>query len=307
MQHTLAILHSEEEYAYSLMDYMNQHKNFAFKVVAFTEKDLFLEYAKKHKIQVLLFDDSIHPKELNSFLNLSCYYLTDIPGLEELEGKKAIFMYQSAEQIISQVNQNYVLEGNFLPNVAGIAKTKVFAICGTDDLATQLAYGFQLAHDLARTKKLLYLSFQPFLNGTLFERTAYDLSEAIYEFKKEINNFGSKITQWIKQYDGLDYLIGVEHYSDLNELTSEEAVKLLEEIVRMGIYDIIFVDLPLTCGGATAILSQCEIIYELFHNNELSLKMKEEFHRQLELKEGTAILSHMVEVTEEQLSSVNLV
>ncbi|MDD5935932.1 MAG: hypothetical protein PUC65_10315 [Clostridiales bacterium] len=304
MQHTLVILHSEEEYAYSLMDYMNQHKSFAFKVVAFTEKELFFDYAKKHKIHVLLFDDSIHPKELDKFLGLSSYYLTDVLGMEEYEGKKAIFMYQSAETIISKINQYYVFEGNILPNVTGITKTKVFAICGIENQSKQLIYGLHMAQELSKSKKLLYLSFQPFLNGTFFENSMYDLSEAIYELKKEINNFSSKVVQWIKQYEGVDYLAGVEHYSDICDLTGDEAVKLLEEIIRMGTYDVILVDLPLTCGGATSILSQGEIIYELFSYDEVSQKMREEFHRQLELKEGTAILSHLVEVDNDSLNLI---
>lgn len=304
MQHTLVILHSEEEYAYSLMNYMNQHKDFAFKVVAFTRKELCLEYAKKHKIHVLLFDDNVLESELTQLQSLSSYYLSDTLGLEEYQGKRAIFMYQSAELIINQIIQYYTLDGNRLPNLNGIAKTKLYAVCGMGGLSVQLAYGLHLAKDISKESKVLFLSFQPFVSGSLYEaNNSFSLSEVIYSLKMETENFSLKINQWINHLEKIDCLLGVEHYSDLNELTGDDAIKLLNEIVNCGVYNAIVLDLPLLCCGATTLLSQCEVIYELSCQDELGKKMSKEFHRQLELKEGSTILSHIIDVTSNQTVS----
>ncbi len=297
MQHTLVILHSEEEYAYSLMNYMNQHKDFAFKVIAFTKKELFFEYEKKHKIQVLLFDDNVLESELAQLQSLSSFYLSDTLGLEEYEGKKAIFMYQSANLIINQINQYYAIDGNRLPNMNGIVKTKLYAVCGVGELSAQLAFGLRLAKEISKESKVLFLSFQPFLNGSLYQLSnSFNLSEAIYSLKMETENFSSMINQWINHIDKIDCLLGVEHYSDLNELTGDDAIKLLNEIVKCGIYNVIILDLPLLCCGATTLLLQCDVIYELGCQDELGKQMSKEFHRQLELKEGATILSHIIEV-----------
>lgn len=298
MQHTLVILHSEEEYAYSLMNYMNQHKDFAFKVVAFTRKELCLEYAKKHKIHVLLFDDNVLENELVQLQGISSYYLSDTLGLEEYQGKRTIFMYQSAELIINQINQNYTTDGNRLPNRNGTTKTKLYAVCGMGELSVQLAYGLHLAKELSKEYKVLFISFQPFVNGSLYQLSnSFNLSEAIYSLKMETDNFSTKMNQWISHLEKIDCLLGVEHYSDLNELTGDDAIKLLNEVVKCGIYNSIVLDLPLLCSGATTLLSQCEVIYELSSEDEVGKKMSEEFHRQLELKEGATILSHIIEVT----------
>ena len=92
------------------------------------------------------------------------------------------------------------------------------------------------------------------------------------------------------------YLMGVEHFSDLNELSSEEAIAFIDELAKTGDYDVILIDLPLPCFNITGILSRCEEIYEIVESNSYCERMRKELYRQLELKEGQGILSRFIEV-----------
>ena len=297
MQHTLAILHSEEEYAYSLMNFMNQHREFAFRVIAFTQKQLLFDYLKEHKVQVLLFDESILEEELNSLKITCCFGLTDTPNIDGLCGKKAIFMYQQARKIMSQATEYYALEGNAIPSIKAAVQTKLKVFCSVFGGWKPTMYTIDQAKQLSKENRILFLSFHPFMKANLFETSEeFLLSEAIYTFKMNESNNRCKLNQMIKEYHGIQYLMGVEHFSDLSELNSEEAIGFIDELAKTGEYDLILIDLPMPCFNVTGILSHCEEIYELIESNSYCERMSKEFYRQLELKEGQGILNRFIKV-----------
>ena len=303
MQHTLVIFHSEEEYAYSLMNYMNQHREFAFRVIAFTQKQLLCDYMKQHKVQILLFDESILEDELSLLKIPCCLALTDNPTLLQLYGRKVIFMYQPARKIMSQVTEYYASEGNHLPNMKTAVKTKLEAICGVSIGWRQSWYALNYASELAKEKRVLFVSFHPNMEVPFFQdNKEYFLSEAIYTFKMNDANVGYKLSQIVKEHNGFHYLTGVEHFSDLNELNIEEATSFIDELAQKGGYDVILIDLPMPCFNITGLLLHCENVYELVEGHSFAEQMRKEFYRQMELKEGQGVLSSFIEVPMESIS-----
>lgn len=294
MQHTLAILHMDEEYAYSLMDFMNRHKEFGFKVFAFTNKELYFEFEKKQKVQVLLFDDSLASEEISSVRAVSSYYLTDMPCTKEFLGCKAIFMYQSARQIMQQVSELYTVDGNLIYHGKQVEQYHIIGICSASYNQAQCDLGVYVASDYAKQGRTLFLSFQPFLSKAILDQgQGFELSEAIYLIKKGEANPVAKLNYLITSQASFDYLVGVEHYSDIIEMTLDEVTRLIEAIIQMGIYQYIILDLPMPGGAISLLLSQCEKIYEPAIKDKLSEQLRNEFYRQIVLREGEQILERI--------------
>lgn len=294
MQHTLAILHMDEEYAYSLMDFMNRHKEFGFKVYAFTNKELYVEFEKKQKVQVLLFDDSLSMDELHKRNAVSMYYLSELPNAKAIGGCKSIFMYQSAINIIQAVNEYYTLDGNILCYGTQAEQHHLIGICSATYSKTQCDLSVLIATDYANQGKTLLLGFQPFFTKAMLNMgQGYELSEAIYLIKKGEANPSVKLNQLITSSTSFDVLVGVEHYSDITEMTSEEAIKFLETVTQLGVYQYIVMDLPMPGGAISLLLAQCEKIYEPAAKDSISEQMGKEFHRQLVLKEGESIMERI--------------
>jgi hypothetical protein len=294
MQHTLAILQMDEEYAYSLMDFMNRQKEFGFKVFAFTNKELYFEFEKKQKVQVLLFDDSLTIEDLSRVRAMSKYYLSDMLNTKEYLGYKAIFMYQSANQIMQHISEFYVLEGNAIYHGKQVEQHHIIGICSATYNQAQCDLGVLVANDYAKQGKTLFLSFQPFLSkATLDQGQGFELSEAIYLIKKGETNPSDKLSHLITSQSSFDYLVGVEHYSDIIEMTADEAIKLLEAITQIGTYQYIILDFPMPGGAISLLLSQCEKIYEPATKDKLSEQLRKEFYRQIALREGEQIIERI--------------
>lgn len=297
MQHTLAILHMDEEYAYSLMDFMNQQKEFGFKVYAFTNKELFFEFQKKQKLQVLLFDESLAIEELNKVNTVSMYYLSDSPNVKSFEGHKAVFMYQSVNEMIKQISELFISEGNQLLFGKQVDQTHVIGICSWSYDRLQYDLILSIANKFTEQGKTLFLSLHPFLCKEILDlRQGYELSEAFYLIKKEETNLAVKLKNLISSTATFDLLMGLEHYSDISDMTTDEIIRFFEALIQLGTYQYIVLDLPMSGGTTNILLSQCEKIIEPKANDSILCQMMKEFHRQLMLKEGEDILERIEEV-----------
>lgn len=288
MLHTLAILHMDEGYAYSLMDFMNRSKEFGFKVFAFTKKELYFEFEKKQKVHVLLFDDSLESEDLGCIRAVSKYYLSELPNTKEYLGCKAIFMYQSVIQVMQQISQLYIFEGNVIYHGKQVEQHHIIGICSVTYNQAQCDLGILVANNYAKQGKTLFLSFQPFFIKEQCQ--GYKLSEAIYLIKKGEANPSTKLISLITTQASFDYLVGVEHYSDIIEMTVDEVMKLMEAIVQIGSYQYIILDLPIPGAATSLLLSQCEKIYEPASKDTLSEQLRKEFYRQIVLKEGEQMI-----------------
>lgn len=295
MQHILAILHSDQEYADSLMDYMNLHPVFLFKVIAFTDYTILMSYLRQHKIQTLLFDDSIEEEEVKQTKIKSCYYLSEVVSESNFGEYKTIFMYQSAEKIMEKVLHYYEEDGNRIFLGKGKLGTEMIIVSGVTSLSQQYQYSRLLAEKLVSDdNRTLLISFQPFIEHKSTEET-YPMSELLYIFRME-EGYIEKLPQWIVHEKEYDQLSGVEHFSDLSEFTGEEYLQFIDGIMKQEMYTHIILDIP-AVSTAVSLLSAADKIYLLAHEKEEERQMMTQMKEHLKKKEGEHIVERITEVT----------
>lgn len=287
MQHRLVILHSEEEYAYALMDYMNQQKAFPFEVTAFTEKDLFLEYLKTHKVQMLLLEEELTEEEIRNLPAIACYLLVEEPKITQLYGKQCIFRYQSAKNIMEKLVQYYTLEGHILYNPKAVSQCRVIIVLSPIYTDKQTLYSKELATGLSHTVKTLYVNFHPFVTTELFgQRQEFLVSEAIDIFQTVEDRTYGKLISCIRHNDELDYLVGIEQFQDLCELDEEEVLIFVQKLIKESSYEAVVLDIPIPCHAIPALLPLCDEIYEVIDRSVHTDMIRKEFLRQVSLLNG---------------------
>lgn len=286
MQHILAVLSTDDEYACCLMEFLNEQDDCLFCARAFTNAAAYLEFEKQHEVDLLLFDQTILVDMPSQTSAKAVLYLSENPKETDHEGVRSIFMYQSAKKLMEQAITAYESAGNTLPDFSKTLKTNVYGVCLASGDCRQSIFSLALADCYAKNKKTLFISLQPFVTAEIFQKQEKaSLSEAIYVLKQEDSNKTSKIKELIESHDGLDYLLGVEHFSDLSEITREEAAELIVILSTHCSYDTIIIDLPVLTKGLNDWLCQCEKIFELILFGGIQEQAYRQFHKQLALQE----------------------
>lgn len=297
MQQTLAILSGEEEYARLLMEYMNHTDSFPFQVFVFTTVTYLLESSQK--IDVLLFTDDISIEQLNEINIPICYCLTEHQQEIVREKWQCIPMFQKATSIIEQL-MNYLMKDSL--EIKSIHNTKNKSIIGLlsfDGNSNQYLTALSHTRSKNRTGKTLFVSWNPWINVLIKgQDRSSTLSDIIYVMKQEGSHHMQKVKDLIKHGEELDYIVGVEHYSDLMELTEQEVIDICQVLRDITCYEEIIFDIYVGGSAWNHISKQCSILYEISSSGPANGAVIQEFHRQLGLQEQY-LLDHMQAYQEE--------
>lgn len=293
MQRTLAILCEEEEYARLLMEYMNQVEAFPFQAVAFTKFEYLKEY--KRKIDILLFTKEFMNAPIES-LNISiCYCLVESPSIQKITSYRCIPVYQKAASLINQLTgmltQDMVCESDIYLKPSTI----IYGFFSFESPSKQ----FKRIKDFLITKqkeeKILFISFNPFLllpEQTNLGETSW--SDVIYLLKQNNRSVADKVLEQVRSYQGISYLVGVEHYNDLSELTQED-IRCLFDMIRDSMqYTMVCIDIPIHDKNRNLLIQECDKVYQLQVADTQGNAMEKEFSRQMNLKDSEMLKKVLV-------------
>lgn len=294
-----AVLDSHCEYVECLARYLEGKQDFPFEVVTFTEHSAYLAYEKKHKVEILLCEEEFalgHASEYNPrvFIVLTEYYAS-----ETASGYRAVFKYQSAETLLTEVGsiRNSVLASDKTEESC-LKRAKVFGICSPSGGSCKSTLALAMALKQSKKERTLFLSFDPFYNipGTQKEIKDQSLSDIIYYLKQNPENLHDKIRMVIKRQSCLDYVMGVAHWVDLMDITGSDMKELLEELIYNMSYDSIIIDIGMFSSASMDTLRFCDKIYvPTLGEDESGLEREKakEWTRQIKFIGGEKLLKRM--------------
>jgi hypothetical protein len=91
----LAIYDSDALYTTRFAEFVNKRTDFYFEVTAFTKRDLFNEFIRLHKIELLLISEDISFEESWKDQIRYVYLISDSPVREKSLNPLKVFKYQS--------------------------------------------------------------------------------------------------------------------------------------------------------------------------------------------------------------------
>lgn len=263
MHYVLAVCDSEIEYAYQLVNYLENKKGFPFGLQLFTSLDTLLVQAKKQPVFIALISQKDYQKELE-YEGIEHIFLLG-EEKDSTEEEKVFSKYQSADRLVREFLY-WIADRNIISkNVAAGLGLKMIGIYSPVGRCLKTSFAFVLGQLLSKKHKVLYLNLESYSGlGKLLEKNfTTDLGELIYYLQNSKESFGCRMGGMIEQAAGLDILPPFDSYLDLISVSGQEWIHLLQEIERNSTYEYLILDLSDAIQGLYDILRSCNLIYTL--------------------------------------------
>ncbi len=261
-QKILAICDDQPGYADKLAEYISHKKENPYMVYGYQNVDNVDELQKRMGIDILLISQGCEINQILSEQIGRIYWLTPEGGNSEND----LLKYQSAENIFKIVYEYYI--ENLLDEPIRIVtsvKTKLIGLYSPVKRCAQTTFGLALGQALAKKKKTLYLNFEGFSGFQYLMSKTFpkDLSDILYYFQDSKEKFPYKLKTAIEKVNDLDYIPPVLTPQFLQQVSCEEWMDLLGQILKNGEYEYVILDLSDYIQGLFEILRMCHCIYTL--------------------------------------------
>lgn len=289
-----AVCDLDVSYACNLTDYLNEKRTTPFEVQAFTNVESLQDFAKEHEIELLLISTRAMCNEVREIAVGRIVILSEGEQLQELnlDEYPFVYKYQSSDQLICEVMEYYT-EGNPHARVfPSVTKTKLVGIYSPTARSGKTSFALALGEILAETKQVLYLNLEEYSGfEELFDihyRT--DLTDLIYFSRQKEDNLVYKLNSVIQSFHGLQYVPPAFCSADLRDVTGEEWLAFLREILQYCEYDVILLDLGGQVDGLFQILQKCDRVYMPVQEDLAAAAKLLQYEKQLRMLEQGEVL-----------------
>lgn len=262
----LAVLEPQEEYAELFLRFITEKKDNVFDIRLFTQAETLLEFKKEHKIAVLLLSEHSEEKRVEEGIPL-VIRLSEERCVQEMEKRPVIYKFQSGEQILKEVLEIYLEQGEdtdirYLSNGnRHCRKIGVFSPFGGSGKTSMAAI---LGNLLGKEQKVLVLNLEPFYKeySWLENRETDGISQLFYFFKQGRGDLKMKVQSLVETVGNMDYLRGVSNFLDLQKISAEEMQNFLCAVEENTEYDVLIFDISFLSEGLLALLRLCDVVYQ---------------------------------------------
>lgn len=282
-----AVCDLESSYAVNLMDYLNERKTTPFEVQAFTNVESLTAFARENPIEILLISTRAMCNEIRELPISRVIILSEGEKLQDLEEYPFVYKYQSSDQILSEVMEYYV-EDHPEPHIlSGARKTKLCGVYSPVGRTRRTSFALTLGEILAETKQVLYLNFEEYSGfEELFDvKYRTDISDLIYFARQKEGGLVFKLNSVIQTFHELQYIPPALSPGDIRDVSGEEWIAFLQEILSFREYDVIVLDLSEQVDGLFQILKACDRIYMPVRDDMISRAKLAQYDKLIEMLE----------------------
>lgn len=295
----LVIYDNEEEYARNLMERLVLKKEMAFQVRMFREEEGVRAFARGQAIDLLLIGEEY--KCRGSIEADKVFVLTKGECKDLKEGEVAIFKYQSADEILSDILAACLNEDDAgLPIMRKVGKGKIIGVYSPIHRIGKTRFALNLGKEEGRKVPTLYLNLEEYAGKQSYfgEQKSQTLEDLLYYAKQENNNLGIRIGAMVKQSGDLDFIYPMPVAWDVRNVTATEWIELFEQILEKSIYETIILDIGDSVQGIYEILERCDVIYTLYTQERIAQEKIKQYEENL-LRLG---YENILEHTKKQLA-----
>lgn len=235
----------DERYLKRLSNYITFHYKDRIEIYTFTELDLLGSFIEKNRINAVFVGKGFMEIQEKITPQMIFAYLSEGIETEDYSGIVVLMKYQSADALIKEMialcseQITDVLQGRkaggkmilFESPIGGIGTTLAAAACA--------------CYFSRHGKKALYLNLEQFgVTNHIFQGEGrFDFSDIIYALKSKKVNLHLKFESIIRRdHSGTFFIEPCEQSMDLQSLTQEEAIRLIETLLDEDGYDALIID-----------------------------------------------------------------
>ncbi len=249
MKIKLAIFESDAGYLHRLVPMLSSKYAEELEIYSFTDAAAAMACLEEKKIDVFLASEHLVIDFSEIPKRCGFAYLVESLDIDSINGHKAVCKFQKGELLYKQVLSIY---SEHMPNVTGISgaqngamKTIVFCSpsggVGTSTAAAACA--------IALTNsgyRVLYLNAEVYGEADNYFSCdgQFDFSDVIYAVKSNKTNRAMKLQSTVKQdVSGVYFYSSVKIPLDMMEMKMADYVTLQEELMHIGAYDYVVMDM----------------------------------------------------------------
>ena len=296
MRKNLVICDDEIRYATRLGENISERENWEMKVYVCSSLEHALQISESICIDLFLVSEQYSYEERSQIEAGNVFVL--VKGIEwnGSDSETPIFKYQSTGEIMQQVFDVYV-QNVGVSDVRQIRKgtVKMIAVYSPIHRVGKTTFAMALGRELAETKKTLYLNFEEYAG--MESHSGINMGDLLYYMKQGDRSFKLRLETAVQEKNGLSYLTPIAMAEDLKEITAEEWMGFLDEIVKTTIYERIILDLGESLHGLFQILERCDRVYLPILKDSVSEQKLRQFDRnvqKLQLKKLPQLLYRFV-------------
>lgn len=309
MKKILAILTTERRYAERLCDYCNKKKSLLLTAVPFDNAEECAAFAEKHNIEILLADNGMLKGDtlksdsrlavkaaitivLEDGVSFECAFAE--PGSVSYMG---VNKYQPAETLIREVLSGCEGRDIYFDTKSTTRPVRVIGVYSPVSRCGKSSFAITLGRLQAKRHKTLYISLEEFsclgaLSGDRYELT---LSDAVYHMKQG-SLTSQRLYSMIHNIGGLEYIPPMRCADDGNAVSGEDYVRLINEIMKNSLYEVLIVDMDRYADEASELLEICDTVYMPVLQDVMNRMKAESFVTYLMASERKHIADKLVRI-----------
>lgn len=228
-----------------------------FSIKTFSSIDNLLIYLKTNeKVNILLIDNNLYTPDTYLAVKDSTmiFKLSETASSSEIDLYQ-IYKYQPLNNLFSKIFAIYFEGEGLIPEKLNFKNTtKTISVFSTIGGSGKTVFALNLAKQLAqRDYKVFYLSLEAINSTNLFFSltNSYDFSKVIYYLQSTPKTIDKKLELY-KKHDPflkIDFFEPASNLMEVNELTKEDTVNLINSLSETGKYDYLVIDLDSSING----------------------------------------------------------
>ncbi|MEG1459549.1 MAG: hypothetical protein RR906_01745 [Acetivibrio sp.] len=293
----LGIFDYELSYSNRLMEYMNQKEDFLFEVCVFTTIENLVNYLKERSLEALLLNEEALSEEIcfsgvknliilsEGTVNLA---RTEHPIIEK---------YQSAEKIIQDLYA--CVEGisvSSMTKVYNPSPVEFIGVISPKGGSGKTTFSMALGKICGRVEKVLYISFEQLGSSLGVKEETKGLSDLIYYLKQRKRGLMMVIQSLGVDLGGVDCILSVTHYEDLQSVEREDIDYLISELSKTQIYKKVIFDIGFLNEIAFHILERCNLVYVTYLQKDAYLEKERAFRTLFRFEEKEELMERFIEI-----------
>lgn len=300
-QKIFAVCDMEETYAFRMAEYIADKVPMPYTLHLFTKTDELQPFLERQEISILLIAESairqlkIKPDITNVFVLQEGVHENGQAGSRECERTaepemdkdyKYINKYQNPEKIICEMLEQVTeLEGWGEKRNAQGLKMKLVGIYSPVRRCLQTTFALTMGQLLSREHKVLYLNFECYsgFSRMLHREFPADMLDMLYYFNCAKEKLSIRLPSIVQNINGLDFIPPGEANLDMQGITGEKWIELLEAIEKISDYEYLILDLTDGMNGLFELLSLCYKIYTITKDDSFAMAKMNQYEKILQL------------------------
>ena len=261
----LVICDQEEGYAEAFASFLMKKTELAFQVQVCSRLAQVEAIQQENPIDILLIGSNYPEEEWRRIQEGHVFILTESGKKTESSSGIAVYRYQSAEAILSEIICRYSekeeKEELFFRSVKS-EDMRIIGIFSPIHRIGKTSYGMELGQQMAVSNNALYLNMEIYGGiGGHFPKDGNTLEDALYYSRQESKNLGMILTTLVSHLGQLDYLLPVRVSEDIKSVEPEDWFEMIRQIAEQSIYDVLILDIDEGLKDVYGILRMCTEIH----------------------------------------------